>query len=599
MLRLFRLWFFLVCGSISALPAVEDSSSAGIVQEVEDNGSQRLHQLFQRYLEWTLNEFPEKGSHWGYYSCNDRWTDLSAEAIASRMDSFSNLCQDLFNLSIDPYKLSVNDCINYALFHRELFVHPYDYYFSLYNGVHRDISDTLNRMPKETMADYRNLLARLRGIPTLIDQKIALLAADLAQGYTPPKILLRSVSDSLLKMVPEQVRESSLFKPFKHLPKSISAKEKKSLVKEAETVLQEKVYPAFYHLHNYLTEQYIPQCRETTALSDLPQGQECYLNCIEFYTSSKRTPEEIHHIGLSEVERIHIELNKLFEKIQFKGSLKEFIHFLNTDPQFFYLKRRDLLRGYRHLLKKIEHQLPKLFYDYPQLPYHMVFAPKHQMSALAYYVPGALFPKRPGQFFISHPKTNPKWLMENVALHEGIPGHHFQMSLALELGHLPEFRKHASLMAYIEGWAHYCEGLGADLCLRSDSYSHFYRWMSQLASAAGLVVDTGLHALGWSRQEGIDYLVQHTYRELADAEDQVDRYLSWPGQILAYKIGELKFLELKKMAQEQLGELFDIRAFHQALLSQGALPLDILETYMRLWIKAVIASEEDRKRQAG
>ena len=357
---------------------------------------------------------------------------------------------------------------------------------------------------------------------------------------------------------------------------------------KAQVILTNEVFPALQRLSHFLSNEYIPNCRESIAISDLPNGQEWYRQSIKSYTTTSLSPETIHQMGLEEVDRIQREMEAILVELDFQGTIKEFFDFLRAEPSFYFAEKSELIQGYADLLHKIEAKLPDLFGKLPTTPYQVQAIPEscEEQAVGAYYVEGSLSTNRPGSFFVntSDLNTRPKWEMAALALHEALPGHHLQVSLALENKALPEFRSLSSFTAYIEGWALYAEGLGQDLGVYQDPYARFGRLNMEMLRAARLVIDTGIHAFGWSRQEAIDYSAARSGVQIHEIVTEIDRYITWPGQALAYKIGELKILEMRRLAEEKLGGNFDIKAFHDEVLRHGALPLNIFESRMVRWI---------------
>ena len=366
--------------------------------------------------------------------------------------------------------------------------------------------------------------------------------------------------------------------------------ERERLKTEAVKIYGEQLVPAYRKLHEYLVQEYLPKTRESTAWEALPDGAKWYALLVREHTTTRMSPEEIHELGLSEVKRIRGEMEKVAGEAGYAGRYAEFVNYLRTDPRFYYTDADDVLRGFRDIAKRIDPGLPRLFGKLPRLTYGVKAIPDYaaESAPAAYYEGGSTQTGRPGYFCAntSNLAARPKWQMETLALHESVPGHHLQISLAQEMEGEPEFRKYDGYTAYVEGWALYCESLGREFGLYRDPPSHYGELSFEIWRAARLVVDTGLHAKGWSRQQAIDYMVQNGGRTAYEAGVEVDRYIVSPGQALAYKIGQLKILALRDEAQKALGDRFDLRAFHDLLLGQGALPLDVLESQVKAWIAA-------------
>ena len=442
--------------------------------------------------------------------------------------------------------------------------------------------------PKWKASDYEDILARLRGTEKLVDQTIDLLNVGLKMRITPPKICLRNLGEQVAKQLTDKPLDSPLLQTFRDFPATVSKADQTRLRVEAIAIYKKHTAPAFRRLHKFLTERYIPNCRESIACGALPNGKAWYQHQIYSSTTTDLTPKQIHAIGLSEVKRIRTEMEKIKTQTGFKGSLAEFFKFLRTDKQFYYERGTQLLAGYRDISKRADPELIKLFGHLPRQPYGVRPVPSYieRSVTTAYYQPGSTTAARPGYFYANtyNLAVRPKWEMEALTLHEAVPGHHLQLAIADELTDLPTFRKYASYTAYVEGWALYAESLGAEMGFYKDPYSKFGQLTYEMWRAIRLVVDTGMHSLGWSRQRAIDYFKANAGKTEHDIVVEVDRYIVWPGQALAYKLGELKVKELRAAAEKKLGDNFDIRLFHDEILGHGALPLDILETRIRAWI---------------
>ena len=353
-------------------------------------------------------------------------------------------------------------------------------------------------------------------------------------------------------------------------------------------IYKDQLVPAYDRLYDFFTKEYLPGARKTIGTDALPNGKAWYAYDVRASTTTNMTPEEIHELGLSEAKRIRAEMDKVIADVKFQGSFDDFTKFLRTDPQFYYTKPEDLLAGYRDIAKRIDPELPRFFGTLPQLTYGVRAVPGYaeKSAPTAYYQGGSMKAGRPGWFFANtfNLPSRPKWQMECLTLHEAVPGHHLQISIAQELTGLPEFRKYEGYTAYVEGWALYCETLGNEMGFYKDPYSKFGQLTFEIWRADRLVVDTGMHAMGWSRQQAIDYMKANTGQDDFSATVEVDRYIVWPGQALAYKIGQLKIRQLRTYAEHELGDKFDIRTFHDTVLRNGALPLDVLESLVKEWV---------------
>jgi uncharacterized protein (DUF885 family) len=377
---------------------------------------------------------------------------------------------------------------------------------------------------------------------------------------------------------------------FQHFPDTVPAADQKRLHDEARAAFRDDFVPAFRKLHDYMVNDYIPHCVDTISISDLPGGAANYAYNVRWHTTTDVTPQQIHQIGLDEVKRIHAQMEQVMTETGFHGTMQDFFHFLDTDPQFFFTNAHDLLMAYRDLDKRIDPQLPQIIGTLPRLTYGVQPVPDAiaPSQTSAYYQPGAPEIGRPGWFYVNTYDLphRPKWEMESLALHESVPGHHLQISLAAEMKGVPEFRKQMEYTAYTEGWALYCETMGSEVGLYTDPYQKFGQLANEMWRAVRLVVDTGIHSEGWTRDQAIQYFHDNTSISEHNATVEVDRYIVWPGQALGYKIGQMEIRRLRTEAEQQLGPRFDERAFHDAVLGEGALPMDVLAARVHAWVAA-------------
>jgi uncharacterized protein (DUF885 family) len=562
-------------------------------QKGKVSDAKRLHVLFDAQWEYSMKEFPESATWRGYKGQNARWTDYSLESVGQRKTDTATALSVIE--SIDRGKLSEADRLNFDLFKRSLSIEKAGNEFpqhllviSQMDGIQRNVASTLRIMPARKAADYENILARLRGTENLVQQTIGLLEVGLKMQVTPPKICLRNLGEQVTKQLTDDPMDSPLLLPFQNFPTSISKEDQNRLRREAVAVYRDKTSPAFRQFHKFLVERYIPNCRESIACSDRPNGKAWYQHQIHALTTTRLAPRGIHAIGLREVKRIRAEMEKIKTQTGFKGSLPDFFKFLRTDQRFYYNKGTQLLAGYRDISKRADPELIKLFGNLPRQPYGIRPIPSYieRSVTTAYYQPGSTTAARPGYFYANtyNLAVRPKWEMEALTLHEAVPGHHLQLAIADELTGLPEFRKNGRYTAYVEGWALYAESLGEEMGFYTDPYSKFGQLTYEMWRAIRLVVDTGMHALGWTRQRAIDYFKANAGKTEHDIIVEVDRYIVWPGQALAYKLGELKIKELRANAEKKLGDKFDIRLFHDEILGHGAVPLDILEAQVKGWL---------------
>lgn len=556
--------------------------------------AETLQELLKAEWEWFLRDNPEAATMLGEKRYADRLTDRSAEAFARRREHNAAVLKRL--AAIDRAKLSEADRLNYDLFLYQSQLaaagdrFPYEVAtVNQMGGIYMTLSELAQQIPRDTVKDHEHFLARMRAFPRAIDDTIALLRRGAELGVTPSRIIVRDVGELIANQISDDPAKSPIYTiAFTNFRSTIPAGEQERLQKEALAVLQKDVLPAMRKLHEFWTREYYPKTREALAWTAVPQGKEWYAHQVKVETTTDLTPDEIHELGKKEVARIRAEMEKIREQTGFKGSLEEFFTFLRNDPRFYYTKREDLLLAYRDICKRVDPELTRLFGRIPRLPYGVVPVPEYSEKAqtTAYYNAGSPAAHRPGLYYVNlyDLKSRPKWEMEALSLHEAVPGHHFQIALAQELGDLPEFRQNMSVNAYIEGWALYAESLGPDLGMYTDPYSRFGQLTYEMWRAVRLVVDTGMHAKGWTRKQAIDFFVANSSKPLHDIEVEIDRYVAWPGQALGYKLGELKIKELRARAEKRLGERFDIRAFHDAVLGAGPLPLSVLETRIDAWM---------------
>ncbi|MBV8520181.1 MAG: DUF885 domain-containing protein [Acidobacteria bacterium] len=591
--------FLLLAFATAALAATPAKSTKSAAKATP---TQALHQLFDDEWEWQLRESPETATFLGDRRFDDRLDDRSPAAFERRRAHDRETLRRIE--AIDRAKLPERDRLDYDLFllqarnavEGDAFPSEVTPVTQL-GGVYSVLGELAQAIPRDTVKDHENFLARMRAFPRAVDDTIALMRRGLELGVTPPRAVAGKVEELIGNQLFDDPTQSPIYQiAFTNFRPSIPAAEQQRLQKEAATVLRNDVLPAIQRLHKFWADEYFPKTRESIALSSIPQGKEWYAYQIRTQTTTKLSADEIHNLGLSEVKRIRGEMEKVKEQAGFHGTLEEFFVFLRTDPRFYYTRREDLLEGYRDIAKKIDPELTRLFGRLPRLPYGVTPIPSYseKTQTTAYYNPGAPESHRPGYYMVNlyDLASRPKWEMEALSLHESVPGHHLQIALEQELENVPKFRRAGAYTAFVEGWGLYAESLGPELGLFTDSYSKFGQLTYEMWRAVRLVVDTGMHSKGWTRQQAIDYFASNSSKPLHDIEVEIDRYIAWPGQALAYKIGELTIKRLRADAQRQLGEKFDIRAFHDELLGAGPLPMSLLETRMNDWIRAQKGSGE-------
>jgi len=588
----------------------EPRPDADISSAAQSEAAQKFRGFLDADWKRWMEEYPEHATDVGYPGQDDRWTDDSPAGIARRKQ---HLADSLATLKAIPRSdLPSNEQVNFDIYLDLLGgaseglqygddpfplrnVVPRNLWMPLtqMGGIQQQAPETLAMQRHQTVADYETILKRLAALPAAVDQQLALLQDGLKRGYTPPKIALRDVPKQIADVTPADALASPLLQAFTEFPANFPEADRARLIEKARSIYSASIVPAFHKLHDYVTSTYLPACRENIAAAALPNGAANYAFLVRWQTTTNLTPQQIHEIGLSEVKRIRAEMDKVIASTKFQGSFHEFTEFLRTDPRFYYDKPEDLVNGYRIIAKRIDPGLAHLFGKLPRLPYGVCPIPdfKAPSQTTAYYQGGSPQAGRPGCYFVNtyNLHARPKWEMEALSLHEAVPGHHLQISLAQELENTPEFRKHAGYSAFVEGWALYSEGLGEDVGLYTDPYSKFGQLSYEMWRAVRLVVDTGMHSMSWTREQAIQFFKDNTGKTDQDITVEVDRYIVWPGQALAYKLGQLRIRELRADAERHLGAKFNIRAFHDAVLEQGAVPLSLLEPHIRQWIDSQAA----------
>jgi uncharacterized protein (DUF885 family) len=581
----------LVTSLVFALPALAESAETP-AKSGPSNAGKTFNDFLESEWNYEMEQNPTRASSQGDRRWNDRWGDRSLEAIRKREEHTSDALARLGKL--DRAQLSPADQLNYDLFKKDLETDIEGAKFRAYlmpinqRGGPQTLDELGDRLRFETVKDYEDWIARLRAFPVLIDQDIALMREGARTHVMWPKIVLNRVPAQIDKQLVEKPEESPFFKPLTKFPAAISSSDRDRLVKAASEAIASGILPSFQKLKKYFVDEYLPAAFDQVGVWQMPQGADFYAYLARMHTTTALTPQQIHEKGLSEVARIHAEMQAILEKVGFKETLPEFFTKLRTDPQFFYKTPEELLEAYRALAKRIDPNLVKVFKTLPRTPYGVTPIPDKIApdTTTAYYNQPAADGSRAGLYFVNlyKPETRPKWEMMALSLHESVPGHHLQIALAQELGDIPKFRRYGGYTAFVEGWGLYAESLGEDMGLYDDPYSKFGQLTYEMWRAVRLVVDTGMHQMKWDRQRAINFFMENAPKAENDIVNEIDRYISMPGQALAYKIGELKIKELRDRARREIGEGFDIREFHEAVLLSGAVPLDILERNVNTWI---------------
>ena len=548
--------------------------------------------LIDEAWEWRLVQNPVFASSLGDRRFNDQWTDNSINAIEDRQKQQQAFLDRV--IAIDSSQLSATDQLNYDLFRRQwqntVDGQPYKEYLmpmSQRGGV-QSLDSTTERLRMQSVEDYEDWLARMAKVEKVIEQTMARMEKGRKNGYMPPRILMERIPDQLAQQTVENPEDSPFFGIFESMPDAMSDADTSRLQESAIEIIDDSIVPAYRKFSRYFDKTYLPASRESIGVSELPNGKAYYEYKARLFTTTQMTPDEIHRLGLDEVKRIHDEMQLVIDELEFDGDFADFLHFLRTDPQFYYEDPDALYEAYLATCKRIDPELVKLFGKLPRMPYGLRPIPDNIApdTTTAYYNRPAADGSRAGYYYVNlyKPEVRPRYEIEVLSVHEAMPGHHLQIALAMELEDLPDFRRYSGFTAFTEGWGLYSEALGYDLGLYKDPYSKFGALTYEMWRAVRLVVDTGMHYKGWTRQQAIDFFKDNAAKTELDIINEIDRYLIMPGQALAYKIGQLKMLELRKKAEQTLGEDFDIRAFHDELLGAGAIPLVVLETRMNRWL---------------
>lgn len=552
-----------------------------------------LNQLLQEQWEYTLKNNPETATTLGDLRYNDRWTEVSKNQIEKDKKTTQNFLKRLE--AIDSTGFSATDQLNKDLMIYQLKETLKSYDLKLYEmpfnqmwGLHLQFPGFISSIPFDNAKQYQDYIARLKQIPLILDQGIQLAKQGQKDGLIPPRYLLEKVAKQIDSIATPAGADSVFASPLKQFPKNISKAEQERLSREILQAIDQNVRPAYQKLGTFIQKDYLPYGRQHEGIWSLPNGDELYRFYVENNTTTSESPENIHQLGLKEVARIEAEMLKI-AKAQGFNDLKSFQQSLKTNPAVFPKSREEILEIYRGYIAQMQPELPKLFGLLPKNKVEVLPVEQYREkeAAGAEYHQGTPDGSRPGQVYVNTGdfSERSKISMEATAYHEAIPGHHMQIDIAQNLPNLPMFRKQPNHTAYIEGWALYAEQLGKDVGFYKDPLSDYGRLSSELFRACRLVVDTGVHYKKWTRQQMIDFMREHSALDEPDIQAEADRYIAIPAQALAYKMGQLKILELRELAKQELGDRFDIKAFHDMVLNAGTLPLNILDARIKNWIK--------------
>ena len=593
-----------VIAALSICLLVSSPGRATDNQPVENAATVALHTLIKNAWQLEMREHPLEASADGFHEYDGEWPDVSLTALVKQQLENIQTLKDL--AKIDYGQLGSEDQLNYDLFkyRYQLQIQGYnleDYLMPMnqLDGIQnlKSISRTLRF---ENTQDYENYIKRLQTLNVFMDQTIDLLKEGVKRGMTEPQVVMQRIPHQIAANIVTNPDDSGFYAPFKKMPEIIPAAEQKRLRAAAKAAITDVVVPAYKKLQKYYDEDYLPHCRTSIAAEALPNGKAYYAYMVRQYTTTDMTPEQIHKLGLQKVAEIHAEMEKVFKQVGFKGSYQDFLHYLRTDPRFYYKDPQALLEAYRAAAKNVDPHLVQYFpvWLLPRVPYGVRAIPDSLAPDTypAYSVPPA------GDFSVAgymevnlyKPESRPKYDIQVLTCHEGRPGHQLQIPIAMQMHNLPDFRRFDYYSSYGEGWALYTETLCNEMGLYNDPYSKFGYLDYQMWRAVRLVVDTGMHSEGWTRAQAIKYFEDNTALSVQNINTEVDRYIAWPGQALSYMIGEIEIQNLRKQAENALGSKFDIKAFHAAVLEHGNLPLTVLKQVVDQWIKDSLAGKPEQ-----
>ncbi len=565
-----------------------------------DSTSRALNELFEQYFEESLQLNPLRATYIGDNRYNDSLPNFISPEYRARASEMNERYLAAAR-KIDPATLAPEDRISYEIFLHERTREKESERFPDYllplsqtgglTTLMPALGSGTNAQPFATVQDYENWLKRLDGFVAYMDQSIVNMREGVAKGVVQPRPVMEKVLAQLDSLIVPKAEDSPFWGPIKRFPEAVSPADRERLTAAYRAAIEGKVMPAYTRVRDYVKTDYLPHARTTVAWTALPDGKAWYEFYVREHTTTDMTPQEIHDVGLREVARILGEMDGVRRKVGFEGDLHGFFEHLETDPKFYYTQGADLLDGYRQLKLRIDAALPKVFSVFPKADYEVreVEPFRARSAAGAYYQSASADGSRPGVFYVNtyNLKAQPKFGMETLSLHEASPGHHFQRSIQRELTGLPKFRRFGGdYTAFVEGWALYAEYLGPELGMFTDPYQWFGRLNDEQLRAMRLVVDTGLHALGWSREQAIKYMLDNSTLAESDVVSEVERYIAWPGQALGYKVGDLRIQALRHAAERELGDRFDLRDFHREVLSDGAVPMKVLEAKVGRWVDA-------------
>ncbi len=587
------------CSSIEESSAIVKESKTivekDLVVQIDEN------EKFIQYLESDWEKTLINNPLFATYTGDKRFNDKINPITIDQFNKDRNL--DLESLAklnkINPDKLSDDNKLNYNLkkfdIESDLNLSQFPIYYLRLNqrGGIQSFYETGNRLVYQSKKDYYDWLSRLEQFSENILTFLDINKQGLKNGYTQPKLVTRGVVAQIDAIINSDIESNPYLKVFLQADENILAPmEKEELIDKAKNLIINEINPAYEELNNFLKNDYLVNSRDSIGIKDIPNGKQYYEELARHFTTTDLTPDEIHDIGLKEIERIRGEMEEIIKSVNWDGDFNSFLNYLRTSPRFYYDNPDDLFDAYLIMSKTIDPLLPKLFNVFPRAPYGVIPIPSESapFTTTAYY--NSPSPGRPGYFYANlyKPDSRPKYEIPVLTVHEAVPGHHFQISIAQELENVPTFRKYQGITAFVEGWGLYSEELGEYINLYDDPYDKFGQLTYDMWRAIRLVVDTGMHYKDWTREDAINLFIENSAKSILDIENEVDRYIAWPGQALAYKIGQLKILELRERAEIELGDKYDIKDFHDEVLKRGSLPLDLLEYYIDEWINETLNS---------
>ena len=594
-LNLLCLGFLLIIVSCTSIEPASAEAKDDQINVIDEN------QKFSKYLEdeWekTLDKNPLFATYTGDKRANNKINPNTIEQFNKSKESVL----ESFNLlqQIDLNKLNEDNKLNYQLLEFDLKNDIYSNEFPTYylrlnqRGGIQSFYETGNRLVYTSKQDYLDWLSRLELFSKNILNSYEINKEGLIKGHTQPRLVTTAVISQIDAIVNSDIESNPYLKVFLEADESLlTNKEKINLINDAKNLIINKINPAYTKLNNFLKNEYLPKSRDSIGIQDIPNGKKYYEYLARYYTTTDLTPQEIHDIGLAEIKRIRSEMEDIIAEVNWDGDFDSFLNYLRTSPRFYYDNSEDLFNAYLIMSKTIDPLLPKLFKTFPRAPYGVIPIPAESapFTTTAYY--NSPSPGRPGYFYANlyKPESRPKYEIPVLTVHEAVPGHHFQISIAQELENVPNFRKYQGITAFVEGWGLYSEELGEYINLYDDPYDKFGQLTYDMWRAIRLVVDTGMHYMDWSRDDAVDLFLKNSAKSELDIQNEVDRYIAWPGQALAYKIGQLKILELRNKSESMLGDKYDIKDFHYEILKRGSLPLELLEFYIDEWINESLNS---------